>query len=87
MSHEHLISDFKPENISEPGKRALLNLLAGRSSDDGLRGRSQFGGHNATIRALSRMGLVLTHHETGITLTEAGRRATSAIDGVEIPAQ
>lgn len=81
MSLEHPQSSFKPERLSEPGKRALLNLLAGRSSDDGLHGRSAFGGHVATIRSLRRMGLVTTHHEAGIALSDAGRVEAERIAG------
>ncbi len=70
---------FKPEYLSAPQQRALLNLEAGLDSFQDLHGRSAFGGHNATLRALARRGLVALSHETGATITEAGRRAAAAI--------
>lgn len=71
------VPDPLPTQISAPARRALLNLLAGRSTDAGLHGRSAFGGHVSVIRSLRRMGLVTTDHERGIELTALGR-ATAA---------
>ncbi len=67
--------DFKPENLPEPSRRALLNLAAGRDSGEGLAGRSAFGGHTATLRSLRRWGLVDDRAE----LTDAGRAAAARI--------
>lgn len=54
---------------SPAGRRALLNIAAGRASDRGLRGRSNFGCHLGTMAALKARGLVTWDDQ----LTEAGR--------------
>ena len=53
---------------SQAGRKALLNIAAGRCSSHGLSGMSAFGGHSGTMQALRDRGLVGDDHR----LTEAG---------------
>lgn len=71
---------FKPQNMSEPQKLALLNLAAGRASHDGLNGRAAFGGHDAVLRCLAKFGFVAINPlDRKLTLTDAGRLAAERI--------
>ena len=60
--------------VSSAGRRALLNIAAGRNSWHGLKGRAAMGGHKSTLMALRRAGLVTL----GSQLTDAGRKAIAA---------
>lgn len=63
------LSETKPKLPTPAGRRALLNIDAGRGSDFGISGRSAYGGHSGTMVALRRAGLVTLDEQ----LTEAGR--------------
>ena len=49
---------MKLMKLSGPMTRVMDNLEAGRYSDWGLYGRSQYGGHDQVILALVRRGLI-----------------------------
>lgn len=53
---------------SQSGRKALLNIAAGRPASHGLYGMSAHGGFCGTMTALRNRGLVTDRHE----LTEAG---------------
>lgn len=60
--------------ISEPMRRALLNMLDGKRGDHGLYGMSAAGGYTNTYFALLRRGLVDDNGMAG-GLTDKGREA------------
>jgi hypothetical protein len=60
------------------GRKALINIAAGRSSSRGLSGRSEFGGHLGTMHALKKRGLVTWDDQ----LTESGKAMVERINVV-----
>lgn len=53
---------------TQAGRKALLNIAAGRTASHGLYGMSAFGGFRGTILALKKNGLVTENNQ----LTDAG---------------
>lgn len=53
---------------TQSGRKALLNIAAGRPASHGLYGSSVYGGYRGTITSLRRRGLVTAENN----LTEAG---------------
>lgn len=66
---------MKRLNLSPKMQAALRNISAGRSSNFGLLGMSAHGGHEGTIAALQRRGLI----EGRDKLTDAGRQAVAEL--------
>lgn len=61
-------SETKPKLPTPAGRRALLNIDAGRGSYCGISSRSAYGGHSGTMVALRRAVLATLDDQ----LTEAG---------------
>lgn len=53
---------------TQAGRKALLNIAAGRAANHGLYGMSAHGGHTGTMLALKKNGLVTENNQ----LTDAG---------------
>lgn len=62
---------------SMAGRRALLNIAAGRSGGSGLSGMSQMGGLIGTMVALRRHGWITPDGE----LTDAGKTMVERLTG------
>lgn len=65
-----------PEKLpTQSGRKALLNIAAGRPASHGLYGCSAYGGFRGTIASLYRRGLVTAEHN----LTEAGQQMVNRL--------
>lgn len=63
--------------LTEPMKRVLLNLHAGRSTTHGLRTMSEHGGHFRTLMGLFNRGLIDREDQ----LTPKGRDVAAGLVG------
>ena len=61
--------------ITYPQRKALENMAAGRPSDCGLRGASEYGGHTRTLEALRRRGWATWPAGKSHQITKKGREA------------
>ena len=66
----------KPKKLTNPQRKALENLAAGRHSSDGLRGQSEHGGHHSVVMCLTRRGWT-EWHDGYLRITDAGRKVLS----------
>lgn len=63
----------RPRKLTEPQRKALSNLAAGRRSADGLRGQSEHGGHHSVVMSLTRRGWAQWSEDGALRITDAGR--------------
>lgn len=69
----------KRKALTSRQKQALCNLRNGRVSSYGLRGQSEFGGHERTLWSLRQLGFITSDGENAIT--PLGREAVKDCGG------